>query len=77
MSHWARMNNRHLLRVNPPSLVNTPLEISLLVDLDTFPMEDLNEEGRVPNFAPQNPNVLLNPPIVDCRKILLQIRHMA
>ncbi|GFS41767.1 hypothetical protein Acr_00g0076340 [Actinidia rufa] len=26
-------------------------------------MEDQNEEGRVPNFAPQNPNAMLNPPI--------------
>ena len=63
MSHWARINNRRLLRVDPPSQVNIPPGISLVVDLDNFSMEDLNEEGRAPNFAPQNPNVLLNPPM--------------
>ncbi|GFY95552.1 hypothetical protein Acr_10g0009370 [Actinidia rufa] len=26
-------------------------------------MEDQNEEGRGPNFAPQNPNAILNPPM--------------
>ncbi|GFS40532.1 hypothetical protein Acr_00g0069150 [Actinidia rufa] len=26
-------------------------------------MEDQNEEGRVPNFAPQNSNAMLNPPM--------------
>ncbi|GFZ21982.1 hypothetical protein Acr_29g0011440 [Actinidia rufa] len=40
-----------------------PPGILLVVDLDTFPMEDQNEEGRVPNFAPQNPNGLPNPPM--------------
>ena len=69
MSHWAQIYNKRLLRVDPPSLVNTPsLGISLVVDLDTFPMEDINEEGRLPNLvppnlAPQNPNVLLKPPM--------------
>ena len=68
MSHWARIDNRRLLRVDPPSPVNTPPGISLVVDLDIFSMEDQNEEGRVPNFAPpnftlQNPNVLPNPPM--------------
>ncbi|GFY92938.1 hypothetical protein Acr_08g0013340 [Actinidia rufa] len=63
MSHWARIDNRRLLRVNPPSPVNAPPGISLVVDLDTFFMEDQNEEGNGPNFAPQNPNAILNSPM--------------
>ena len=44
------------------------LETLLVVDLDTFSMKNINEEGRLPNLvppnlAPQNPNVLLNPPM--------------
>ncbi|GFS37480.1 hypothetical protein Acr_00g0052210 [Actinidia rufa] len=63
MSHWTRIDNRRLLRVDPPSPVNVPPGISLVVDLDTFSIEDQNEEGRGPNFAPQNPNAILNPPM--------------
>ena len=60
-----------------PSPINAPSpEISVVVDLDTFPMEDINEEGRLhnpvpPNRAPQNPNILLHQPMVNCHKILL------
>ncbi|GFS40558.1 hypothetical protein Acr_00g0069310 [Actinidia rufa] len=63
MSHWARIDNRCLLRVDPSSPVNAPPGISLVVDLDTFSMEDKNEERRGPNFAPQNSNAILNPPM--------------
>ena len=65
MSHWARIDNRHLARVNPPSPVNIPSPgLSLVVDLDPFLMGDMNQEGRLPpNPAPQNPNIMLNPPM--------------
>ena len=65
MSHWAREENRRLTRVIPLSPVNIPSpELLLVVDLDTFLMGDMNQEGRPPpNPAPQNPNIVLNPPM--------------
>ena len=69
MSHWTREENRRLTRVDPPSPVNIPSPgLLLVVNLDTLPMGDMNEEGEPqnlvpPNHAQQNPNIVLNPQI--------------
>ena len=69
MSHWTREENRRLTRVDPPSPVNIPSSgLLLVVNRDTLPMGDMNEEGEPqnlvpPNHAQQNPNIVLNPQI--------------
>ena len=53
MSLWTREENRRLTRVDPPSPVNIPSPgLLLVVNLDTLPMGDMNEEGEPQNLVP-------------------------